>query len=234
MNHFDHLLLHVPDLPTRRILDLGSGRGKFLFYCLERGVHAVGLEYNPEYIAITKRKATEKGVPVEVYQGKGESLPFADETFDFLNISEVIEHVKDPEQVIKEAWRVLSPLGYAYLSAPNRFGLKDPHFHAYFVNWLPRSLASLFLTLTRKHKDYSFTGAGEQRLEEMHYYTLRNISKILTDTGFAVTDQRITKLHRRFPNPILFSCARLLYLPLRFAYFDSFHLLIQKTRNAGS
>ena len=91
MNHFDHLESHVPDLKRRRILDLGSGRGKFLFYCLDRGVSATGLELNPEYIKITHEKAKELGVTVQVVEGVGEKLPFPDASFDFINISEVIE-----------------------------------------------------------------------------------------------------------------------------------------------
>ncbi len=228
MNHFDYLKVHVPDLDTRRILDLGSGRGKFLFYCLDRGVRAVGLEYNPAYIAITQAKAKERNVEVEVHQGRGESLPFTDATFDFMNISEVIEHVESPTQVIKEVHRVLSANGSAYLSVPNRYGWKDPHFHLYVVNWIPRSWSFGFISLWGKHKDYSDPSSGLQRLDQMHYYTFRDITNLLHSLGFTVTDQRESRIKKSIPQPFTL-LALWCYYPLRFAYFDSFHLLIEKT-----
>jgi len=228
MNHFDHLESHVPDLKRRRILDLGSGRGKFLFYCLDRGVSATGLELNPEYIKITHEKAKELGVTVQVVEGVGEKLPFPDASFDFINISEVIEHVNDPAQMLSEAWRVLSPGGYAYLSVPNRFGWKDPHFHLYFVNWLPRSLAGTYISLRGKHKDYGHSAAGHQRLDEMHYYTFGGIGKLLTKCGFSYHDQRVLRIKGKLKNPLLAGIATLCYLPFRFAKFDSFHLLLNK------
>lgn len=228
MNHFDHLEFHIPDLKKRRILDLGSGRGKFLFYCLDRGVTAKGLEINPEYIEITRAKAKERGVEVDVVEGAGEKLPFPDASFDFVNVSEVIEHVNDPAQMLREVHRVLSHDGYAYLSVPNRFGMKDPHFHLYVVNWLPRSLASTFIALCGKHKDYSHNNAGYQRLDQMHYYTMGGIGELLRKEGFTFEDQRVLRIRRMIKFRPLAHLATLIYLPFRFAYFDSFHLLIQK------
>lgn len=228
MNHFDHLESHVPDLKKRRILDLGSGRGKFLFYCLDRGVSAIGLELNPEYIKMTLEKAEGLGVTVQVVEGVGEKLPFPDASFDFINISEVIEHVNDPAQMLSEVWRALSPGGYAYLSVPSRFSVKDPHFHLYFVNWLPRSLASTYIALLGEHKDYGYSKAGHQRLDEMHYYTWGGIGALLKEKGFSYDDQRILRIKGRLTNPLLAGIATLCYLPFRFAKFDSFHLLLKK------
>ncbi len=228
MNHFDYLESHVPDLKKRRILDLGSGRGKFLFYCLDRGVTATGLELNPEYIEIAHAKARERGVKVEVTEGVGEKLPFPDASFDFVNISEVIEHVEDPVQMLREVHRVLSKDGYAYLSVPNRFGMKDPHFHLYVVNWLPRMWASSFIALCGKHKDYGHKNAGYQRLDEMHYYAMSDIGGLLHREGFSFKDQRILRIQGRLKNSFLAVIAVALYLPFRFFIFDSFHLLLKK------
>ena len=101
--------------------------------------------------------------------------------------------------------------------------------HLYFVNWLPRSLASTFIALCGKHKDYSHNKAGVQRLDEMHYYTWNSIGAILTEKGFSYQDQRILRIKSALQNPLLISLAILLYIPFRFAYFDSFHLLLKKS-----
>ena len=228
MNHFDYLESHIPDLKKRRILDLGSGRGKFLFYCIARGVSATGLEINPEYISITHDKARAQGVTVNIVEGAGEKLPFANESFDFINISEVIEHVNDPTQMLSEVWRVLSKDGCAYLSVPNRFGIKDPHFHLYFVNWLPRSLVATYISIRGKHKDYGEERAGHQRLDEMHYYTYSGVGNLLGTHGFSHQDQRVLRIKSAVKNSLLGAVAQMLYLPFRFFVFDSFHILLKK------
>lgn len=48
----------------------------------------------------------------------GESLPFPDESFDLVVISQVIEHVTQPFHVVQEAQRVLREGGLLYISSP--------------------------------------------------------------------------------------------------------------------
>ena len=223
--HFDHLEFYIPDLLERRILDLGSGRGKFLIDAKSRGVDAKGLELYEEYIRISHEKAGKTGLTLDIEKGVAEDLPFPDKSFDFVNICEVIEHVESPGKVLEEVYRVLANDGQAYLSVPNRFGFKDPHFHLYFVNWLPRRWANSFISIFGKHKDYSGQ-AGRQNLTEMHYSTLRKISKLAAQKGFCSVDMRMVKLKRRFPRIWMFLAP--VYILARTVYFDSFHLMLKK------
>lgn len=48
----------------------------------------------------------------------GKTLPFADETFDSLFSSEVLEHVPDIDQSLKEIRRVLKPRGRVLITVP--------------------------------------------------------------------------------------------------------------------
>ena len=145
-------------------------------------------------------------------------------------MAEVIEHVSDPERVLREVFRVLMPGGGVYLSVPNRYGWYDPHYHAYFVNWLPRFLAHPFLRLINKEKNLEESdGAGMQRLDTMHYYTYGGISHLVRSIGFTAIDirkqkiraMRISKWRRMF-----YACVYPLVRPV---YFDTFHVgLIKK------
>ncbi|BBX96077.1 class I SAM-dependent methyltransferase [Mycobacterium lacus] len=47
-----------------------------------------------------------------------EELPMADETYDLVLCSQVLEHIPDPLPVLREIRRVLKPGGQAWLSAP--------------------------------------------------------------------------------------------------------------------
>ena len=225
--HFENLLQLIPDLKRQRILDIGSGRGKFLIDATIRGVQCSGLEFNPAYIEQTYRLAKEQGAAVSVTQGAAEQLPFADASFDFINMSEVFEHVDDPARVMHEVYRVLVTGGAAYVSVPNRFALRDPHFHIYGVNWVPRRYAARYLSLFKKHKQYT-REAGRQRLDEMHYRTYHAARRLFEHGGFTVTDIREKKIRSSIHNHFFSSAVVMLYWCVRPWYFDSFHFLLMK------
>jgi len=52
------------------------------------------------------------------YCGDAKNLPYKSGFFDFINASEVLEHIKQDELVIREIKRVLKPNGYFSFSVP--------------------------------------------------------------------------------------------------------------------
>jgi len=76
-----------------------------------------------------------------------EALPYADDTFDLVLSHEVIEHVADDRQVLREMMRVLRPGGRAVIFCPNRLYPFETHGHYWrgryhfgntpLINWLP-------------------------------------------------------------------------------------------------
>lgn len=48
--------------PNERLLDLGSGDGRTVIAAAQRGLEARGVEYNPDMVALAKRRAEEAGV----------------------------------------------------------------------------------------------------------------------------------------------------------------------------
>lgn len=226
MTHFDNLLKIIPDLSQKRILDLGAGKGGFLLDLAGRGLKAVGIEYNPDYIDEALRLANEKGLNIEIERGDGESLPFGDSSFDFINMSEVFEHVHDPRKVMQEVSRTLSKGGEAYISIPNRYGLIDPHYHLVFINWMPRIIAEILINLFGKNKD-DVGEAGLQKLSDMHYRTYHKAKKELAGYGFEVKDIREIKIHNTYSG-LKLVFARVAYFFAARVYFDSMHFLIKK------
>lgn len=225
--HFENLLEYIPDLRRLKILDLGSGRGDFLIELAKRGVKAMGLERNEEYIRISYEKARENGVNIEIIKAEAENLPFENNGFDFANASELIEHVDNPQKVLKEIYRVLVRDGRCYISVPNRLGFKDPHFKMYFINWLPRSLAEFYLSLRRAHKDYKFF-KDRQKLSEMRYFTFASFLKLAENAGFKIIDIREEKINK-IKNHFLRDFLNIAYLLiLRRFYFNTFHFLLIK------
>jgi ubiquinone/menaquinone biosynthesis C-methylase UbiE len=226
-SHFQNLAEIIPNISKLKILDIGSGGGEFLVEAAEHGAEAVGVEKKEANNKRALEHAREKGVTIDVRQAVGEHIPFPDNFFDFANLCELIEHVENPSALLKETYRVLRPGGKAYLSIPNRFGMKDQHFRLYFLNWLPRSLGHWYVGLRGKHKPY--TGeSGYQRIDQMHYYTLSKILKLVQSVGFTAEDIRLKKIDKRFQNPFVRFIAKFLYALLKHFYFDSFHFLLIK------
>jgi ubiquinone/menaquinone biosynthesis C-methylase UbiE len=193
MNHITQLQQFIPDLKSRRVLDLGCGRGGVLLAFLQFGCEAVGLDPYDVYLEETRRRCAAAGFTPELVQGVGEQLPFADGSFDFINCNEVTEHAEDPDQLLAECQRVLRPDGAMYISFHNRFGAYDYHYKLWGINWLPRRWADGLLRLAGKLKP---TGGqnGRQQLGDMHYVTYAQAERFLEDAGFSITDIRAAKI----------------------------------------
>lgn len=227
--HLSHLQEIVPDLKERRILDIGAGRGTFLIDAARRGIPASGIEYKRSNVVTAHARAAEAGVVIDLAVGNAEHLPYESACFDFVNLSEVIEHVQDPEAVLAEIFRVLHVGGSAYVSVPSRYSWYDTHFHIPFVNWLPRAWSDSYIAVWKRHKDYQADpDADVQRLSEMHYYTYRGAERLVRAAGFSAEDLRLAKLKKRFQNPIVRSFVKAAYYLFRPWYFRAFHILIRK------
>jgi ubiquinone/menaquinone biosynthesis C-methylase UbiE len=104
--------------PNDNILDNGCGRGFFLSMVRELSpCRLTGVELDPEVFALAQKNLN--GKRVELYSAKAESLPFAENTFDKVLFSEVIEHIPDDMAALRELYRVVKPGGEVCLSTPN-------------------------------------------------------------------------------------------------------------------
>jgi len=58
----DTMLNMAKVTPADFVMDLGSGDGRTVITAAKRGVNAMGIEYNPEMVALARRSATKEGV----------------------------------------------------------------------------------------------------------------------------------------------------------------------------
>lgn len=110
-------LLEYVDLPRgANILDMGCGTGKLLDRLLNEfpDVRGTGLDLSPEMLRIARQ--SDRHRPRLIYiQGQAESLPFGGGEFDAVFSTISFLHYLEPEQVLREVARVLSPGGRFYL-----------------------------------------------------------------------------------------------------------------------
>ncbi len=106
----------------RRLLDIGCGAGKFTRLMAQRGATVSGIDANAEVIADAERAAAEAGLVIAFRQGRGEALPFADNSFDIVVFSNSLHHMGNMDGALNEAARVLTPDGLLYVMEPVAWG----------------------------------------------------------------------------------------------------------------
>ncbi|MGC4190429.1 MAG: methyltransferase domain-containing protein [Thermomicrobiales bacterium] len=97
--------------PGSAILDVGCGTGVLAKRLAAKGYAVTGMDPFDGMLAYLRQRAPE----IHAVQGRGEQMPFADNTFDLAYCVAVMHHVADPQDVhdtLKEMVRVTRPGGH--------------------------------------------------------------------------------------------------------------------------
>lgn len=97
-----------------RALDLGCGGGHVAFALAPHAGEVIAYDLSPDMLAAVAKTAAGKGLAnIAVQQGRVESLPFADASFDMLVSRYSAHHWRGFDAALMEARRVLKPGGVA-------------------------------------------------------------------------------------------------------------------------
>jgi demethylmenaquinone methyltransferase/2-methoxy-6-polyprenyl-1,4-benzoquinol methylase len=117
----------VPTSPAR-VLDVASGTAGVALQLAERTTSdVVGVDLTMEMLAQGRRNVVAAGQAdrVQLVAGRGEQLPFPDDTFDALTFTYLLRYVDDPQETLRELARVVKPGGVVasleFFLPPNRF-----------------------------------------------------------------------------------------------------------------
>lgn len=115
--------------PGKTFLDVGCSVGFVTVAAYEQGLEAHGIDIDAEAIKIAQ----------ENFQGQGifeaisiQELAKRGNRYDMIYLSEVIEHVNDPENFLDSISTLLKPGGLLYLTAPDAGHFRVP---ANFMQW---------------------------------------------------------------------------------------------------
>jgi len=149
------LIRSYAPLEGQRILDVGCGRGTYVKKMRDFSQEVYGVDVDPEKVAEASRTLP------NIHLAPAEELPFPDGFFDVVLLHEVIEHVEDDRQAIREAHRVIKRGGRIVIFAPNRLYPLETHgvfwqgkYHfgnVPLVNYLPDSLRRRFCPHVRTY-----------------------------------------------------------------------------------
>lgn len=140
-------LRHLPVQSSWSYLDVGCGNGAAALAIADAfGVHVVGVDVDPQQIALARAAAGERA-DVRFMTADAISLPFAEGLFDVVATNKTTHHVPQWSSALAEMRRVLKPNGYllyADLTAPS------------WLAWLMKPFADRVGVFTGADLDRSF------------------------------------------------------------------------------
>ena len=203
---FEHMtrktLDHAGAAPGRKILDVASGFGQDAIALAARGAFAVGAEpsYRMSALARVQAENVEDQKPLWI-RSWGDSLPFADDSFDGVICKGALDHFDRPTEAIAEMARVTRPGGRVVLAIANFDSLSCRAARALDTvkeQWLDRALPR-----GRRHYDvpsdhftrYELDLMREQAERSLHLEVVEGISIAWGLPGW-------TRWVERLPGPV--------------------------------
>jgi 2-polyprenyl-3-methyl-5-hydroxy-6-metoxy-1,4-benzoquinol methylase len=138
-----------------RVLDVGCGDGVISEPLIRMGHFIAAVDLPTVATSANKCKVS------SVIAGDAETLAFADQTFDLVIASEVLEHLWEPQSFIDEAYRTLKSHGYLIIETPEGMaGLNyDSHMNYYTAEIIEKILTPRFAI--KKIERLAATGSAQ-------------------------------------------------------------------------
>lgn len=141
MKTFQGYLAQIaPFVSSGRLLDIGCATGELLEVACRLGFDVYGVEISPQGIKRCKEIFGEKKIMGDTLKKGDFPLGF----FDVITISDVFEHIQEPESFINILYDILKPNGILMITTPDTsswsnkiMGMSWPHYkqeHIYYYN----------------------------------------------------------------------------------------------------
>lgn len=109
------------------ILDIGCGNGNISFPLAALGFKVIALDINSDIICALKLKTKTLGLNnIDFIETDVNDLSkIKNEKFDIIIMSEILEHLNDPQKTLQDAKLLLNQNGIIIVTIPNKFSLEE-------------------------------------------------------------------------------------------------------------
>lgn len=181
----------APKFPANH-LDLGSGNGDLIELMRSQfEISSSACDYTDSLMKLADVKVT-------VANLNNDGLPYADQSFDLVTCTEVIEHLEHYRYTLREIYRILKPGGVLVLTTPNILNLKSR------IRFLIFGFYNLFGPLHFQESNLHSTGG------HINPVSVFFLTHSLVDAGFNEIDVAIDKVQGTSR-----AWLPLLYLPIK-------------------
>ncbi len=170
LKRYEEIFKHLNKFKVNNnILDVGAGNGHFLQAAKRNGWNAYGTEFEQRAID----RCVSKGITMHL--GKLNPENYRPEMFDIITSFEVIEHINNPIEEIKNFNALLRKGGLVYLTTPNFNSISHTllrekwtifNYPEHLSYYTPSTLKKLFESAGFKKKLIKTTGIGITRLKD--------------------------------------------------------------------
>ena len=167
-----HIVLSMFDnLNAGLLLDIGIGPNPLNdIELLNRGFSVVAIDVSHSFIIAARRMFYQKGLEPKFIVSEAINLPFRSDTFDLCLCSEVIEHLREPEALLKDINRVLKRGGKLILTTPNRVSLGSAIFRIKHI--FDKKIITVDSSHAKEYTYYEIIGACKKFFKLVaHYHT---------------------------------------------------------------
>jgi len=154
--------------PDQRVLDLGCSQGLLAEPLLAKNVRVTGVDFGPgEQLAedLADYFQRDLEMPLELPTGR---------VFDYVVIADVIEHLRNRSQLLRDARRLLKPGGRLIISTPN--------------------VALWFYRLSLLVGRFEYGPRGVLDYTHVHLFTRDSFRREVEGSGYSVVAERVTAL----------------------------------------
>ncbi len=163
---------------------------------------AIGLDFSENMLEVGKTKVKEKKRQnVKLIHGNAMSLPFEDNSFDYVTIGFGLRNVPDYDRVIKEMYRVVKPGGQVVCLETSQPTI--PVFRQVYYGYFRHVMPVLGKLLAKSYEEYSWLQESASSFPGRE-----DLKKLFFKSGFSRVDVKpysggVAAMHRGFkPNQI--------------------------------
>lgn len=168
-----------------KILDVGCGTGELITIPLGfLGVNILGIDINLPSIEYAKGKNPFENVTFECTSVK----ELADSQFDFIICSEVLEHLKNPSDMLQEIKGKLKENGICIITIPNGYCPKEIEVRLYNMLYTLacRLRLTVLLNLSERYLNKTLRDSLNTESPHIQLFSLKKFKSLLDRCGFSI------------------------------------------------